>query len=105
MYGCTYFIKGSHTLPVFFDESMGQGGDALMNIDGADVSLKFVRPAKGAGRNERQEVSDYTAPGIKVRVTRVKGKDVGSGTEYSGTINATKHGRAQTVRITGFCGA
>jgi hypothetical protein len=25
MYGCTYFIKGQRTLPIFFDESLGRG--------------------------------------------------------------------------------
>jgi hypothetical protein len=108
MYGCTYFIKGHRTLPIFFDESMGRGGEVLMNVDGADVNLKFVRTvrlATGRRSRGRRQSSDYTAAGLKVRVNRVRGQEVGSGTEYSGTLTAVRGRRKQTVRITGFCGA
>lgn len=98
MYGWTYFIKGDHTLPIFFDQSMGRGGAVLMNIDGEDVNLKFVRTSREPNGRKRSgsQISDYAAPGLTVRVASVRGRDVGSGTEYAGTITATKGRRVQT---------
>jgi len=107
-YGCTYSIKGDSTRVIFFDEDLGGGGEALMNIDGKDVQLKSAgatRRRKGPVRVGRREVLDYAAHGIKVRVIRFRGREVGSGDNYSGTVTVSKGNRSQTVRFTGWCGA
>jgi hypothetical protein len=107
-YGCTYSIKGDSTLVIFFDENLGGGGAALMNIDGKDVQLKSAGATghrKRPLRVGRREVLDYAAGGIKVRVIRFKGREVGSGDNYSGTVTVSKNNRSQTVRFTGWCGA
>ena len=107
-YGCVYSIKGNSSRVIFFDEDLGGGGEALMNIDGKDVQLKSAgaaRHRKGPVRLGRREVLDYTADGIKVRVIRFRGREVGSGADYSGTVTVSKGKRSQTVRFTGWCGA
>ena len=106
-YGCTYSINGDITRVIFFDEDLGGGGEALMNIDGKDVQLKSAgaRHQKGPVRVGRREVLDYAAHGIKVRVIRFRGREVGSGDNYSGTVTVSKGSRTQTVRFTGWCGA
>jgi len=107
-YGCTYSIKGDSTRMIFFDEDLGGGSEALMNIDGRDVQLKSAGATshgKGPVRGGRREVLDYTARGIKVRVIRFRGREVGSGDNYSGTVTVSKGNRSQTVRFTGWCGA
>jgi len=106
-YGCTYSINGDITRVIFFDEDLGGGGEALMNIDGKDVQLKSAgaRHRKGLVRVGRREVLDYAAHGIKVRVIRFRGREVGSGDNYSGTVTVSKGSRTQTVRFTGWCGA
>ena len=106
-YGCTYSIKGNRSLVIFFDEDLGGGGEAMMNIDGKDVQLKSA----GAATREKgtvsvgREVMDYASHGIKVRVIRFRGREVGSGNNYSGTVTVSKGNRSQTVRFTGWCGA
>ena len=107
-YGCSYSVKGASIRVIFFDEDLGGGGDALMNIDGKDVQLKSAgatRHRKGPLKVGRREVLDYAAHEIKVRVIRFRGKEVGSGDNYSGTVTVSKGNRSQTVRFTGWCGA
>src|SRR5262245_44688109 len=105
-YGCTYSIKGDSIRVIFFDEDLGGGGEALMNIDGNDVQLKsVVVTRKGPVRMGRREVLDYAAHEIKVRVIRFRGREVGSGDNYSGTVTVSKGNRIQTVRFIGWCGA
>jgi len=107
-YGCTYSSKGDITRVIFFGEDLGGVGEVLMNIDGHDVKLKYVgatRRGKGRVRTGQREVLDYAAPGVKVRVIRFIGKEVGSGSNYSGTIIVRKGDRGQTLRFSGWCGA
>ena len=107
-YGCTYSNKGDRSRVIFFGEDLGGGGEALMNIDGKDVQLKVagaIRQRKGQVRIGRREVLSYAAAGVKVRVIRFIGKEVGSGFNYSGTITVSKGNREQTVRFDGWCGA
>ena len=107
-YGCTYSIKLDSIRVIFFDEDLGRGGEALMNIDGKDVQLKSaaaIGHRKGPAREGRREVLDYSAQGIKVRVIRLRGREVGSGNNYSGTVTVSKGNRSQTVRFTGWCGS
>jgi hypothetical protein len=107
-YGCTYSNKGDRTRVIFFGEDLGGGGEVLMNIDGNDVQLKVagaIRHRKGRVGIGQWEVLSYTAPGVKVRVIRFIGKEVGSGFNYSGTITVSKGKREQTVRFDGWCGA
>ena len=107
-YGCTYSNKGDSTRVIFFGEDLGGGGEALMNIDGKDVQLKYaraIRPRKGQVRIGQREVLSYAAPGVKVRVIRFIGREVGSGFNYSGTMTVSKGNREQTVRFNGWCGA
>lgn len=106
-YGCTYSISGNKQRVIFFNEDLGGGGEALMNIDGKDVQ---VRSAGTATRQVKvkvgqREVFDYAADGIKVRVIRFRGREVGSGNNYSGTIRVNKGNRSQIVRFIGWCGA
>ena len=107
-YGCAYSIKGDRTRVIFFVEDLGGGGEALMNIDGKDVQLKSAgatRHRKGPVIVGRRELLDYAAHGIKVRVIRFRGREVGSGDNYSGTVTVSKGNRSQTVRFSGWCGA
>lgn len=107
-YGCTYSIKGDRRRVIFFDEDLGGGGEALMKIDGKDVQLESAGTAKhwkGPVRVDRREVFDYAADEIKVRVIRFRGREVGSGDNYSGTVTVSKGKGSQTVRFTGWCGA
>ena len=79
-----------------------------MNIDGKDVQLKSAGATtdrKGPVEVGRREVLDYAAHGIKVRVIRFRGGEVGSGDNYSGTVRVSKGNHSQTVRFTGWCGA
>ena len=79
-----------------------------MNIDGKDVQLKSAGATshrEGPVRVGRREDLDYAANGIKVRVIRFRGKEVGSGDNYSGTVTVSKGKHSQTVRFTGWCGA
>lgn len=107
-YGCTYSLKGGRSRVIFFSEDLTGGGEALMNIDGKDVQLKSAgeaRKEKGPAGVGRREVLDYRAQGIKVRVIRFRGREVGSGDNYSGTITVSRGNRTQTVRFVGWCGA
>jgi len=107
-YGCTYSNKGDRSRVILFGEDLSGGLDVLMNIEGRDVQLKYVGPdrrRKDRLRIGQREVLDYAASGIKVRVTRFIGREVGSGSNYSGTITVSKGSRAQTVRFSGWCGA
>jgi len=102
-YGCTYSIRGDSARVIFFNEEINGGSEALMNVDGKDVQLKYVgiaRPLEG-----QRQVLNYAAAGIKVRVIRFAGREVGSGFNYSGTITVTKRDGVQTVRFNGWCGA
>ena len=107
-YGCVYSKKGDRTQVIFFGEDLGGRGEALMNIDGKDVQLKYdgtIRQRKGRVSKGQREDLSYTAPGVKVRVHRFIGNEVGSGFKYSGTITVSKGKREQTVRFNGWCGA
>jgi hypothetical protein len=107
-YGCTYSNKGDSTRVIFFGEDLGRAGEALMNIDGKDVQLRnagTIRHQEGRVRTGQREVLDYAAPGVKVRVIRFIGREVGSGFTYSGTITVSKGNSGQRVRFTGWCGA
>ena len=106
-YGCTYSVRGG-TRTIFFDEALNGGPEALMRIDGQDVRVKYVgaaRPLGGRVRTGQREVLHYAAPGIKVKVIRFTGREVGSGVNYSGTITVSKGNRRQVARFTGWCGA
>jgi hypothetical protein len=107
-YGCNYSNQGDRNRVILFGEDLGGKGEVLMNIDGADVHLKYVEPTgpqKGRVRKGKPEVSDYVDAGISVRVIRSKGREEGSGSNYSGTITVHKSNRVQTVRFSGWCGA
>ncbi len=102
--GCTYFIKGDATRPIYSDDL---GASIWMNLDGQDVKLKLVSSAsvpKGEARKGQRTTGRYVAPDIKVRIDTVIGKDYGEGRDHTGTIIVTKGSREQTVQIVGSCG-
>jgi hypothetical protein len=102
--GCTYFFKGNATRPVYSDDF---GGNIWVNINGEDVKLKLIGSVsvpKGEARRGQRTTSRYIAPGIKVKMDIVIGKDYGEGRDHAGTITVIKGDRQQTVQIVGFCG-
>jgi hypothetical protein len=106
--GCTYHLKNERNWTSSSNVYSGDyNGDIWMNIDGEDVRLKRVNSVsvpKGEARRGQRTVSNYIAPGIKVRITTVIGGNYGEGNDYSGTITVIKGIREQTVQIVGSCG-
>ena len=102
--GCTYTFKDDRKRTVYSDDF---DQNVWMNIDGRDVKLKKVSEVsvpKGEVKKGQRTTATYVAPGLRVKVETVVGKDYGEGHDYSGTITVMKSGAQQTVRVVGSCG-
>ncbi|MEJ7577490.1 MAG: hypothetical protein WKF74_10855 [Pyrinomonadaceae bacterium] len=113
--GCSFqFAPGNRNSEryIFFSPA-GFENDALMNIDGRDVSLRLVNETNPKGRERvgSRSTRRYAAGNITVNVvyvaTRVcKPNDENcESTSYSATFIVKKGERTQTVKAAGSCGS
>jgi len=103
-YGCTYSFKDNRKRTVYSDDF---NGNIWINIDGQVVKFKlsalFPFPKGDVGKGQRT-TSNYIAPGIRVRMIIVVGKDYGEGHDYAGSISVMKGISEQMIQVVGSCG-
>lgn len=97
---------------MFFSSDESNSKDALMNIDGRDVRLRFVSETKPKGKvklgsryTSRYQSGDVTVDVVQIITWLCPPKDDSCEvTKYSVTLTVKKGNRTQVVRGVGECG-